>query len=86
MTPLSTPSVVGNTAREATIHPGNKLDEAMRTAKAFGVRPRRLFRQAATKYLEDFSHKPGISRAATALKDMDGFIGGKWIDEIHNET
>ena len=45
-----------------------------------------MFWQAATKYLEDFSHKPGISRAATALKDMDEFIGDIWIDEIHNET
>jgi len=31
-------------------------------------------------------HKPGIGRAATALKDMDAFIGDKCIDRIHNET
>ena len=50
------------------------------------MRPRRTFREAATKYLTDFSHKPGISRAATALKDMDKFIGDRWIDQIDNET
>jgi integrase len=63
-----------------------KRIEEIRSAKVFGVRPRRTFREAATKYLTDFSHKPGISRAATALKDMDRFIGDKWIDQIHNET
>ncbi len=52
----------------------------------FGLRPRRTFREAATKYLRDFAHKPGIGRAATALKDMDKFIGDKCIDQIHNET
>jgi integrase len=60
--------------------------EEIRSAKVFGIRPRKTFREAATKYLTDFAHKPGISRAATALKDMDKFIGDKWIDQIHNET
>src|SRR5579864_6723573 len=72
-------------AEEAARYLAKRIEE-IRNAKTFGVRPRRLFRQAATKYLEDFSHKPGISRAATALKDMDEFIGDKCIDEIHNET
>jgi integrase len=72
-------------AEEAARYLAKRIDE-IRNARAFGVRPRRLFRQAATKYLEDFAHKPGISRAATALKDMDEFIGDKCIDEIHNET
>jgi len=72
-------------AEEAARYLAKRIDE-IRNAKTFGVRPRRLFRQAATKYLEDFAHKPGISRAATALKDMDEFIGDKCIDEIHNET
>jgi hypothetical protein len=63
-------------AEEAARYLAKRIDE-IRNPKTFGVRPRRLFRQAATKYLEDFSHKPGISRAATALKDMDEFIGDK---------
>jgi len=70
---------------EASEYLAKRLDE-IRKAKVFGVRPRRIFREAATKYLQDFSHKPGISRAATALKDMDKFIGDKCIAQIHNET
>lgn len=62
-----------------------RIDE-IRNAKVFGVRPKRIFRQAATRYLKDNLHKPGIGRAATALKDLDPFIGDKCIDQIHNDT
>ena len=60
--------------------------EEIRSAEVFGVRPRRIFREAATRYLNEFAHKPGIGRAATALKDMDPFIGDKRIDQMHNEN
>jgi hypothetical protein len=42
----------------------------IREAVVFGVRRKRTFREAATKYLRDFSHKPSIGRSALALKDM----------------
>jgi hypothetical protein len=58
----------------------------IRNAVTYGVRPKRTFRQAATKYLETYKGKPGISRQATAVKDLDPFIGDKCIDTIYNET
>ena len=58
----------------------------IRNAVTYGVRPKRTFRQAATKYLETYKDKPGISRQATAIKDLDPFIGDKCIDTIYNET
>ena len=58
----------------------------IREAVVFGVRRKRTFREAATKYLRDYSHKPSIGRSALALKDMDPFIGDKWLDSVHGET
>jgi integrase len=58
----------------------------IREAVVFGVRRKRTFREAATKYLRDCGHKPSISRSALALKDMDPFIGDKWLDSVHGET
>jgi integrase len=58
----------------------------IREAVVFGVRRKRTFREAATRYLTDYAHKPSIGRSALALKDMDPFIGDKWLDSVHGET
>ena len=58
----------------------------IREAIVYGVRRKRTFREAATKYLTEYAHKPSIGRAALALKDMDPFIGDKWLDSVHGET
>ena len=58
----------------------------IREAVVFGVRRKRTFREAATKYLTDYAHKPSIGRSALALKDMDPFIGDKWLDSVHGES
>jgi integrase len=58
----------------------------IREAIVYGVRRKRTFREAATKYLTEHAHKPSIGRAALALKDMDPFIGDKWLDSVHGET
>jgi hypothetical protein len=42
-----------------------------------GMRRKRCFREAATKYLMDNAHEPSIGRAAPALKDMDSCIRGE---------
>jgi hypothetical protein len=47
----------------------------IREAIVYCVRRKRTFREAATKYLTDYAHKPSIGRSALALKDMDPFIG-----------
>jgi integrase len=58
----------------------------IREAVVFGVRRKRTFRKAATKYLTDYAHKPSIGRSALALKDMDAFIGDKWLGSVHGES
>lgn len=60
--------------------------EEIRQATIYGTRPRRKFRQAATRYLTDFAWKRSIERDARALKDMDPFIGDLWLDCVHNES
>ncbi len=58
----------------------------IREAAIFGVRPRRKFREAATKYLTDFKDMRSISSAAAALKDLDKFIGEEWLDRISHDS
>ena len=58
----------------------------IREAVVYGVRRKRTFREAATKYLTEYAHKPSIGRSALALKDMDPFIGDKWLEGVHGET
>lgn len=48
-----------------------------------GVRPIRIFRQAATKYLIEFGHKRSIGDDGECLKDLDPFIGHLPIGQVH---
>ncbi len=57
--------------------------EQIRQASVYGVRPRRSFRQAATKYLLEHQHKASIDCDALHLKHLDGFIGDLPIDQVH---
>ena len=70
---------------EAEKYLARKLEE-IRAATVYGVRPKRTFREAATKFLNDHTRRRGISRDATALKDLDPHIGDKFIDEIYDGT
>lgn len=70
---------------EAERYLARKLEE-IRAATVYGVRPKRTFREAATKFLNDHTRRRGISRDATALKNLDPYIGDKFIDEIHDGT
>ena len=58
---------------EAERYLARKLEE-MRQAEVYGVRPRRTFRQAATKHLNE-SRKATIADDAKWLKQLDPFIG-----------
>lgn len=62
-----------------------KLTE-IREASVYGVRPRRRFREAATKYLLDNQHMPSISDCAMHMKQLDPFIGDLPLDGIHDAT
>lgn len=58
--------------------------EGIRQATVFGVRQKRRFREAATKYLNDHVRRRGIGRDRTALANLDQYIGDKMLDEIHD--
>ena len=57
--------------------------ETIRQAKVYGIRPKRNFRQAATKFLMEHQHKRSISSDADRLKMLDGYIGNLPLESIH---
>lgn len=71
--------------RKAEEYLARKLEEA-RQAVVYGVRPKRTFRQAATKYLNENQHKRGIDDEAIHLKQLDPFIGSLPIESVHLGT
>lgn len=63
-----------------------RLIDQQRKSRLFGQRPDRIFRVAATKYLEDYSHKKSIACDANDLIKLDQFIGDLYLRDIHNGT
>jgi integrase len=55
----------------------------IREAQLHGVRPRRSFRTAATKFLAENSHKKSIADDAMHLKQLDPFIGELELQQVH---
>lgn len=70
---------------EAEQYLARKLEE-VRQAVIYGVRPKRSFRQAATKYLIENQHKRRIADEATHLKQLDPFIGNLPVESVHMGT
>jgi integrase len=60
--------------------------EAVRQSVVFGIRPRRTFRDAATRYLEENIHLASIADSAIQLRHLDPFIGGLSLDQVHSGT
>ncbi len=58
--------------------------EEIRRATVYGIRPKRTFRQAATKYLREQTHKRSLDRDARALKQLEPHIGDLALDQVHN--
>jgi integrase len=58
----------------------------IREATVYGVRPRHLFREAATKYLLDNQHMPSIGDTAMHLRQLDPFIGDLPLGRVHDAT
>ena len=58
----------------------------IREATVYGVRPRRSFREAATRYLLDNQHMPSIGDTALHLKQLDPFIGDLPLGRVHDST
>ena len=57
--------------------------EETRKALIYGERPKRTFRQAATKYLNENQHKKRIRDEALHLKQLDPFIGDLELRAVH---
>ncbi len=57
--------------------------ETMRQATVYGIRPKRVFREAATKFLLENQHKRSIQSDKYRLKMLDGYIGDLTLDSVH---
>lgn len=57
--------------------------ETIRKAKVYGVRPKREFREAATKFVQENRHKRSIQTQEKALKIVDRYIGDLTLESIH---
>jgi integrase len=60
--------------------------EEIRQAKIYGVRPKRMFKDAATKYLLENQHKASIGDDSTHLTAVCRFIGELTLEQMHNGT
>lgn len=60
--------------------------EQIRQASVYGVRPKRTFREAATKYLLENQHKASLHVDVANIKFIDKFIGDLTLDGIHMGT
>lgn len=60
--------------------------EQIRQVKIYGVRPNRLFKEAAAKFLSENMHKRSIGDDASRLKSLLPFIGHLPLKQIHDGT
>ena len=60
--------------------------EQIRQETLYGRRPEKLFREAATKYLEENTHLSSIADHAWMLEQLDPFIGDLPLEQVHDET
>ncbi|MET0013032.1 MAG: site-specific integrase [Sedimenticola sp.] len=66
---------------EAEEHLARRIDE-IRQAQIFGIRPKRSFRQAATKYLNEVQ-KATLRNDALQLKLLEPYIGDLPLEAVH---
>jgi integrase len=78
-------STGSDSLEEAEIYLAKRIEE-IRQAKIYGVRPERIFRQAAIKYLEENQHKASIWVDAIQLKILDKYIGHLSLEAIHMDS
>jgi len=55
----------------------------LREISIYGARQKRTFRVAATRYLQEYSHKKRIKDNALHLSLLDGFIGDLDLNQVH---
>jgi integrase len=71
--------------KEAETHLAHRVEQ-IRQVKIYGVRPNRLFKEAAAKFLSENMHKRSISDDASRLKSLLPFIGNLLLTQIHDGT
>lgn len=70
---------------EAERYLARRLEE-IRQASVYGVRPSRIWREAALRYAREYAHKRSIKRDVQDLKALDPFIGKLALNQIHSGT
>ena len=60
--------------------------EEVRQAQVFGARPQRIFREAATRYLQENMHLATIGNCAHHLKQLDPYVGHLTLHQVHMGT
>ena len=67
---------------EAEKYLARRIDE-IRQATVYGVRPKRSFKEAATKFLMENQHKRSIDDDAGRLREVVKYIGDLSLESIH---
>lgn len=57
--------------------------ELVRQATVYGVRPKRTFREAAVKFVEENGHKASLRTDIMTIKQLDPYIGMLNLEAIH---
>lgn len=60
--------------------------EQLRQSSIYGVKPTFIWREAATRFLQEYAHQRSIWLTATYLKQLDPYIGDLPISEIDNDS
>ena len=78
-------SAYTDSLEEAEKYLANRI-ESLRQVAMYGARPKRTFREAATKFLQENQHKRSIRCDAERLGKLDKYIGGLPLEAIHMGT
>lgn len=70
---------------EAQEQLAKRIDQ-IREARVYGLRLERTFRAASTKFLQENQHKKSIGDDARLLKQLDPFIGGLKLRQVHMDS
>ena len=71
-----------NSLEEAERYLAKRLEE-LRQVVMYGARPKRIFREAATKFLQENQHKRSIQSDAEQLEILDKYIGDLPMELVH---
>ena len=74
-----------NSLEEAEKYLANRI-ENLRQVAVYGARPKRIFREAADKFLRENQHKKSIQSDAEQLEMLDRYIGDFPIEAVHIGT